>query len=375
MAAEPVHVVAVANFFGPRTGGLKTALLAIGRGYRAAGHRYTLVVPGERDGVVETDAGPMHTVAAPLVPGWGGYRVILRTPAVRRLLDELAPDQLELHDRTTLHGLTRWARSRGRPCVLMAHERLDGVLASAGLPDPLARALADVRNRASIASGAVLVATTAFAAQELERLGAHPHRVPLGVDTEVFAPLPQPGHEGVELLLCSRLSREKRPELAIGTLRELRRRGVDARLTVAGHGPMAVALQRLAAELPVRFLGFVPERDRLRGVLAAADISLAPGPIETFGLAALESMACGTPVVGNAASALPEVIGEDPRTGRAATGTPEAFADAVEALAQVPVDERRAAARGRALDFPWSRTVAALLALPTTPRDRVVAHT
>lgn len=366
MNAEQRHIVAVANFFGPRTGGLKTALLAIGQGYRAAGHRYSLVVPGERDDVIETAAGPMYTVAAPVVPGSGGYRVIVRTGVVRRLLGALAPDRVELSDRTTLHGLTRWARARGIPCLLTAHERLDGVLLSAGVPHGLATGLADARNRVSLASGAVLVATTAFAAQELERVGGRPHRVPLGVDLDAFAPVPRRRHESVELLLCSRLSREKQPALAIATVRTLLARGVDAHLTVAGHGPLRAALERQATGLPVRFLGFVSGRAELRQVLGTADITLAPGPIETFGLAALESLACGTPVVGNAASALPEVIGDG---GITATGSPEAFADAVQALLRIPERARRDAARRRAETFPWHRTTAALLALAPEPQE------
>jgi alpha-1,6-mannosyltransferase len=93
----------------------------------------------------------------------------------------------------------------------------------------------------------------------------------------------------------SRLSAEKRPDVAIATLAALRSRGVQAELTLVGSGPQQ--LLRLAAGPPVHFEGFVTP-ERLREVLAGADLALAPGPAETFGLAALEALACGTPVVG-----------------------------------------------------------------------------
>jgi alpha-1,6-mannosyltransferase len=77
-------------------------------------------------------------------------------------------------------------------------------------------------------------------------------------------------------------------------------------------------------------------------------------------LAALEALASGTPAVVNAASALPEVVGD---AGEAADGTPEAFADALEAVLARDPDKRRKASRDRAETMPWSATVERMLAL------------
>lgn len=363
MSAEPLHIVQVANFYGPRSGGLRTCLQALGRGYLAAGLRFSAVVPGEQDARVETDFGTLYTVRSPVVRLLGDYRVIVRTRSVHRLLERLGPDRLEVSDRSTLHGLGTWARRRGVPTVFFAHERLDGVLASVGVPAGLVGRLADLRNRRTATSFSHVVATTAFAAVEFERIGAtNLRRVPLGVDLSAHVAADSSRapdrSRTLELLVCSRLSVEKQVELAVRALIVLRRRGVDANLTVVGDGPQRQRLERLAAGHPVRFLGFVTDRAEVAARQRAADIALAPGPIETFGLAALECLAAGTPVVVNAASALPEVIGDDPAVGRAAPGDPEAFADAVLALA---VAGRSAAARARAEQFPWSRTIDEML--------------
>jgi len=58
----------------------------------------------------------------------------------------------------------------------------------------------------------------------------------------------------------------------------------------------------------------VANRESLAKLLAAADVVIAPGPAETFGLSALEALASGTPVVVSSRSALPEVGGPPPPT-------------------------------------------------------------
>ena len=120
-------------------------------------------------------------------------------------------------------------------------------------------------------------------------------------------------------------------------------------------GRCAAGLVRRAREqrLPVTFLGHVADRAAPGAICRpSADVCLAPGPAETFGLAALEAMACGTPVVASASSALPEVIGD---AGAAAADTGAAFADAVEELLGRPSGNAATAARARAELFGWDR--------------------
>ncbi len=175
----------------------------------------------------------------------------------------------------------------------------------------------------------------------------------------------------VLLVHASRLSPEKRGDTAVDALAELVRRGVAARLVVAGDGPARDRLARHASGLPIVFLGFVADRNRLARLLATADAVLAPGPVETFGLAALESMASGTPVVVHHGSALAELV--VPGSGIAAAGSGWTFADGVQALLALDPDVRRRAARARAEQFPWDVTVDGFLGAqglpPATGRD------
>ena len=156
--------------------------------------------------------------------------------------------------------------------------------------------------------------------------------VPLGVDLEQFHPRRRCQHvrsrwaapEQTLLVHCGRLSVEKHAHRSIDTVAALRDSGVDARLVVVGEGPMRARLERQAARLPVDFTGFVGCRDTVAVILASADVALAPGPHETFGLAALEALACGTPAVVSNTSALAEILTDD--SGAAADNDPRAIA-------------------------------------------------
>jgi len=282
---------------------------------------------------------------------------------VRTLLDVLEPDRLEISDRLTLRGLGLWASAAGVSSTVIAHERVDGVLrAFSPLGARGAQLAADRHNAVTARRFDRVVTTTRFAAQEFARIGVPTDHVPLGVDLERFRPVNRSRNDGVALLvLCSRLSREKRPDLAVETLRVLQAAGCPARLVVAGSGPMAASLRRRARGLPVEMVGHLADRSSVAGLLASADVVIAPGPVETFGLAALEALACGTPVVAASTSAVAELVGGG--AGRSARPEPLALAAAVASLLAVPEVERRQAARTRAESFPWSRTTQTMLAL------------
>ena len=178
--------------------------------------------------------------------------------------------------------------------------------------------------------------------------------MPLGVDLDQFHPQPPlrdgaaaVGPPGQTLLVhCGRLSVEKHAHRSIDTVAALRDSGVDARLVVVGEGPMRARLERQAARLPVDFTGYIGCRDTVATILATADVALAPGPHETFGLAALEALACGTPAVVSRTSALAEILTTD--SGAAADNDPHAIArrgDVDHQPAGTPAPQQRAPPR------------------------------
>ena len=362
-----MRIVRLANFVAPHSGGLRTSLAELGAGYLAAGHEPVLVIPGERDADEQLAQGRVITLRAPRVPFTGGYRVLWRRRRLEALLAGLRPDALEVSDRTRLRWTGAWARAHGGPAVMVSHESVTALLRLL-LGRGLARAAADWLNRRTARAYWRVICTTAWAAAEFERIGAgNLARVPLGVDLATFTPGVQGSGqvraryvaEGQILLVhCGRLSAEKKPQRSLTTLATLRADGLPVRLVVAGDGPLRPRLEHRAARagLPVTFAGFLPGRADLAALLASADVAIAPGPAETFGLAALEALACGTPVVVSAESALPEVAGE------AEASVPgEDLAAGVRAVLARPEPARRAAARARAERYDWDTAVRGFL--------------
>jgi alpha-1,6-mannosyltransferase len=362
-----MRVVQVANFYGPRSGGLRTAVDRLGAEYCATGHEVFLIVPGPHASRSRLRTGVVRiTVPAKLIPLTGGYRAVMPGP-VKALLQALGPDALEVSDRLTLRSLGRWGREHGATTVMISHERLDR-FAGQLLPRRTAQRFADFANGRTAANYDTVVCTTGFAREEFDRIGAtNIVTVPLGVDLETFHPrrrssgVRQRWAAPAQLLLvhCGRLSVEKHADRSIDAVAALCDAGVDARLVVAGEGPLRARLQRQAAGLPIDFTGFISDRRAVAGLLASADVTLAPGPHETFGLAALESLACGTPVVVSRTSALTEIITAD--SGASAANHPEAIAHAVRAIVSRPERHRRSSARRRAEMFTWERAAAGML--------------
>jgi alpha-1,6-mannosyltransferase len=362
-----MRVAQVANFYGPRSGGLRTAVDRLGAEYCAAGHEVFLIVPGRHAEHSQLPTGVVRiTVPARLIPFTGGYRAVLPGP-VRALLGALGPDTLEVSDRLTLRSLGRWGREHGATTVMISHERLDR-LAGQILPRRTARKFADFANRRTAANYDTVVCTTGFAREEFDRIGAtNTVTVPLGVDLETFHPCRRSAlvrqrwaaPSQILLVHCGRLSVEKRADRSIDAVAELCAAGVEARLVVVGDGPLRARLQRQAARLPVDFTGFISDRYTVAALLASADVALAPGPHETFGLAALESLACGTPAVVSRTSALSEIV--TPESGALADNDPVAIAQAVSGVVSRPEEHRRECARRRAEMFTWQRAAVGML--------------
>lgn len=367
-----MRIVHVANFYGPSSGGIKTTLHELGRGYLKYGHEFIYIVPGPRYIKEQTPFGLKITLPSFTLPASGGYQIIRSNKQLLNLLEFLNPDRIEVSDRFTLLKVGRWAKQHKVASLVFSHETLNGLVKKYAplIPVSIRNKFVDWHNRKLAASFDTVIATTEFAAAEFVRIKTtNLRKVALGVDLIGFNPenrdhkLRKELLKGAEYLLvhCGRMSPEKEPARSVQAVSELVKAGVNVRLIIVGGGPLWNKIRQQSLGLPIEMLGYVASREKVASYLAAADIAIAPGPLETFCLSALESLASGTPVVASKSSAVGEIlnINSIKPAGAVASDNGAEFAIAIRQL--LNKGRLRKVAREQAEKFSWANTVDAML--------------
>ena len=367
-----MRIVHVANFYGPSSGGIKTTLHELGRGYLKYGHEFIYIVPGPRYIKEQTPFGLKITLPSFTLPASGGYQIIRSNKQLLNLLEFLNPDRIEVSDRFTLLKVGRWAKQHKVASLVFSHETLNGLVKKYAplIPVSIRNKFVNWHNRKLAASFDTVIATTDFAAAEFVRIKTtNLRKVALGVDLIGFNPenrdhkLRKELLKGAEYLLvhCGRMSPEKEPARSVQAVSELVKAGVNVRLIIVGGGPLWNKIRKQSLGLPIEMLGYVASREKVASYLAAADIAIAPGPLETFCLSALESLASGTPVVASKSSAVGEIlnINSIKPAGAVASDNGAEFAIAIRQL--LNKGRLRKVAREQAEKFSWANTVDAML--------------
>jgi D-inositol-3-phosphate glycosyltransferase len=331
-------------------------------------------------------AGPFEGLAKEDLPG----RLCAFTAGVLRAEATRDPGHYDLvHSHYWLSGQVGWlaAQRWGTPLVHSMHTLAkvkNAALATGDIAEPPARELgeADV-----VAAADRLVANTEEEAAALRELyDADPKRVdvvPPGVDLSTFTP----GHRAAArdrlglpadadvILFAGRIQPLKAPDVVLRAVARLvggdtERRARTVLAVVGGPSGSGLAepeqLQKLAGELGindvVRFAPPVPQGE-LAVWYRAADVTVVPSHSESFGLVAVESQACGTPVVAASVGGLRTAVA-DGRSGLLVNGhDPDDYAAAVRRLLSDEVLHRRLSdgAVRHAARFDWSATARAVL--------------
>lgn len=346
------HVVDTTMFWSPTGGGVQR-YLKVKHGWlaRQPGWRHTVFAPGARGWGFE-DAGGIP------LPGLGGYRLPLDRRAAARRIEALGPDLIEAGDPLRLGWASLDAGQRlGVPVVAFCHSNVMEMAARLlGGPNWLRRLV----RRAVAAYLArmyrdfdLVLAPSRSMAEQLRAIGLNSvEQQPLGVDTRAFHPSRRdPGLReelgiapDVKLLLfAGRFAPEKNLPLLADAVRRL---GKQYLLLAVGDGPLPPHGSR------VQRLPYEPRPAHLARLMASADAFIHAGDQESFGLAPLEAMACGTPVIVRKAAGLAE-LAEGGAALAVDSDKPAQWAEAIAALFASDATPWREAGRACAERYDW----------------------
>lgn len=124
--------------------------------------------------------------------------------------------------------------------------------------------------------------------------------IPNGIDTRAIDAI-EPSGRRSDIIFTGRLIKEKHPDLILRAMAILKKERPDLQAVFIGDGPEQERLVKKTKELGleenVSFTGFLPTWEAVIGMIKASSVFVLPSTREGFGIAALEAMGCGLPVV------------------------------------------------------------------------------
>jgi len=370
-----VKICDLTQFYSPLSGGVKRyvheKIAYIGKHSPATEH--ILIVPGSKTQMTCNGRSRIYSIRSPLLSRTSRYRALLNLRALEEILEQERPDIIESSDPYQV-GWKAIAigRSQKIPVIGFYHSHfpeayLRGSIKFLGKRGTH-RAMKLTRSyvRKLYNQFQVTLVPSELLADVLSDWGVRNVRaVRLGVNIDIFKPTPDDRDTTREslgvnrnqklLLYVGRLAREKNTKTLFRSFDLLyRRRRNDFHLLIIGDGPQRHQVRELQRRTgKVSWIQYCTDSADLARYYRAADLFVHPGVQETFGLVALESQACGTPVVGIHGSYMDRIIYHGQESW-ARENTAAALAEAIEALSAQKLQMLGSmAAQYAGADYAW----------------------
>jgi glycogen synthase len=364
-----VHVLQIAWEYPPRLfGGLGRHVEGLVDALAVAGADVTVLTPDCEGPETAPDGVRVIRAAAPPEPlpaaDWLAGALDANVAMAQAALDVLPAsdvDVIHAHDWMAGHATRILARVLGVPVVLTVHATEQGRHMGYLPPGPSAWIAAQERTLAALADE-VLVCSDHMAVEAARHLGVPADRcttVPNGIDVDAWRAPPTARTAGSaegpvpRIVFAGRLEHEKGVHVLLEATAD-----ISCEVVIAGEGTQGSRL-RDAAHDRVRFTGHL-DRSELAALLRTASVVAVPSLYEPFGLAALEAMAVGAPVVVSDVGGLAEVV-VDGSGLRVRPDDPRHLATALRRVLTDPAFARRLQAGGtaRARELTWTAAAGA----------------
>lgn len=341
-----MRILDINNSYSPTGGGIRIYHEHKLEYFASRGHEVVLAAPGPSPGIERRGGAVIHWL--PSLPLFrSGYRLAVRRDLLSPLIDSLRPDIVEIGSPYVMPALARAAlEGTGIPAVGFFHTDYPECYLRPSVTKLLGRSAGEAsaawgwrRVRRTYSWMAAILGASPSILGRLHRAGlGRLLLTPLGVDPEVFSPDRRSdalrsrlgAGEGRRLVLFQARLHPEKGLLRLMEAYPLFRDPSRIVLAIGGRGPWEWRLKDFLREYPeVVRLPYLRDRMEVAEALASADLYLSLGEAETFGLAALEALSSGTPVLLPDASAAADMAREFGIDSFAPRG-PSALAAAVE---------------------------------------------
>jgi len=369
-----MKVCDLTQFYSPFSGGVKRYIEEKRKYANAFGHEHILIVPGKRTEKIETPEGKTFLIGSPLVSRTSRYRALFNLNAVEEILEREKPDVIESSDpyqiawKAIVSGealripVVGFYHSHFPEAYLRTTMKYLGETATNVMMEVAKYYVRNLYNhfRKTFVPSIGL-------AQVLSDWGVENVVVcELGVDIATFTRAPDKfatrtdfniPKDRIVLLYVGRLAAEKNVKTlfqAFDLLCEETPGRFHLFIVGDGHYRDNVVELRKSTD-STTWVRYCSDQQQLARIYRAADLFVHPGVQETFGLVALESQSCGTPVVGIHGSYMDRIIFAD-QSHWAKENSPESLAAAIQAMSKTDLEAAGTEASWRVIQrYSWRK--------------------
>jgi alpha-1,6-mannosyltransferase len=372
--SPPMKVCDLTQFYSPFSGGVKRYIEEKRKYANALGHEHLLIIPGKRTETIETQEGKTFLIGSPLVSRTSRYRALFNLNAVEEVLEREKPDVIESSDpyqiawKAIVSGealripVVGFYHSHFPEAYLRTTMKYLGETATNVMMEVAKNYVRNLYNhfRKTFVPSAGL-------AQVLSDWGVENVVLcELGVDISVFnKALDKPAtrtdfdipKDRIVLLYVGRLAAEKNVKTLFQAFALLCKEAPGRfHLFIVGDGHYRDEVLELRKSTgATTWLRYCSDQRQLAKIYRAADLFVHPGVQETFGLVALESQACGTPVVGIHGSYMDRIIFAD-QSHWANENSPESLVAAIRTMSSTDLEAAGNEANRRVVQrYSWRK--------------------
>lgn len=297
----------IAYLVRPAEGGIKSQVLTLMAGLDKSRFETVLICPPNCSLYMEAEKAGHKVIPLDLVGEINPQKDLAAARRIRAILHKLRPDILHIHStKAGLVGRLAVMGMRRRPKVIVT---VHSFVFDERIGRKKRMLTAWIERRLARYADRIIAVSKALRDELISEMSMPPSKLQVIYNGIVFRDLPKIGHSGTVVGTVARLAPQKGVDHFIRAAGIVKEKHPDTRFAVIGDGPFRAGLEALAKEVGIgggtEFMGF--RTDALE-IVAGFDVFALTSMRETFGLALVEAMSQGVPVVASQAGGIPEIV-------------------------------------------------------------------